>query len=559
VGRINNIANQYVERWAPLNPTGATLAGILGYDDKLTDLSPEGFEARADLARGVLAEVGAEEPGNEHERVAREAMLERIGLELAMHETGETTSEVNVISSPLHQLRSVFDLMPTDGEEAAAGIAARLVAVPTALAQWKRTLLSAADRGYVSARQQMLEVAKQCDIWTDEAGDNFFPDLVARVRRDGPVRDSLAADLDRAAAAANAATVELAAFLREEMAARGLEKQAVGRERYELASRYFLGARVDLEETYRWGFEELARLEGEMTVVADKIEPGADVDRAVAVLDADPSRNVVGKEAFRDWMQTLADEAIAGLHGTHFDIPEGVRRIECMLTPTSDGSIYYTGPSEDFSRPGRMWWAVPQGITKFSTWREVTTVYHEGVPGHHLQVGQTQVHTESLNRWQRLLCWCSGHGEGWALYAERLMDELGYLDDPGDRLGMLDAQAFRAARVIVDIGMHLELEVPPDNPFGFRPGERWTPEMGWEFMRAHCRVADENLRFELNRYLGWPGQAPSYKVGERIWLQAREDAKVRKGSAFDLKAFHRDALNLGSLGLDPLRTALARL
>ena len=133
------------------------------------------------------------------------------------------------------------------------------------------------------------------------------------------------------------------------------------------------------------------------------------------------------------------------------------------------------------------------------------------------------------------------------------MDDLGYLDDPGDKLGMLDAQAFRAARVIVDIGMHLELEIPRDNPFGFHPGERWTPELGWEFMRAHCRVPDENLRFELNRYLGWPGQAPSYKVGERIWLQARDDAKARKGADFDLKEFHRDALNLGSLGLDPLQ------
>jgi len=559
VGHIDEIANRYVEEWAPLNPVGATFVGILGYDDQLTDLSPEGFEAQADLARRALAELRRHEPGNEHERVAKEAMLERVGLELAMHDAGEMISEVNVISSPLHNLRSVFDLMPTEGEQAAAVIAARLAGVPTALEQWKRTLLYAADRGHVSSWQQILEVAKQCDVWTDDTADNFFPELAARVKQDGPVPDSLAAELDRGAAAANAATVELAAFLREQLAPRGRENQAAGRERYELTSQYFLGARVDLEETYLWGFEELARLEGEMNTVADKIEPSADVAAAVAALDADPSRNIEGKEAFRDWMQALADEAIAELHGTHFEIPEQVRRIECLLAPTSDGAVYYTGPSEDFSRPGRMWWAVPQGITTFSTWREVTTVYHEGVPGHHLQVAQTQVRAELLNRWQRLLCWCSGHGEGWALYAERLRDELGYLDDPGDRLGMLDAQAFRAARVIVDIGMHLELPVPPDNAFGFCPGERWTPEMGWEFMRGHCRVAEENLRFELNRYLGWPGQAPSYKVGERIWLQAREDAKARKGAAFDLKAFHRDALNLGSLGLDPLQATLARL
>jgi uncharacterized protein (DUF885 family) len=287
--------------------------------------------------------------------------------------------------------------------------------------------------------------------------------------------------------------------------------------------------------------------------------PDGTVDAAVAALDAEPHRNIAGKEAFRDWMQALADRTIAALNGTHFDIPEQVRRIEAMLAPTSDGGIYYTGPSEDFSRPGRMWWAVPAGIESFSTWREVTTVFHEGVPGHHLQIAQTYVRAEQLNRWRRILCWCSGHGEGWALYAERLMDDLGFLADPGDKLGMLDGQGFRAARVIVDLGMHLELEIPRGNPFGFHPGERWTPELGWEFMRAHCRLPDEQLRFELNRYLGWPGQAPAYKVGERIWLQAREDYRARKGAGFDLKTFHRDALDLGSLGLDPLRSAIARL
>jgi uncharacterized protein (DUF885 family) len=286
---------------------------------------------------------------------------------------------------------------------------------------------------------------------------------------------------------------------------------------------------------------------------------GATIDEAVAVLDADPARRIPGKEAFRDWMQGLADRAVQELNGTHFDIPERMRRIECCLAPTSDGSIYYTAPSEDFSRPGRMWWSVPEGQTTFSTWQEVTTVFHEGVPGHHLQVGQTQLRADLLNRWQRLLCWCSGHGEGWALYAERLMDDLGYLQDPGERLGMLDGQSLRATRVIVDIGMHLELEIPRDNPFGFHPGERWTPELGWEFLRAHSRMNEEVLRFEWKRYLGWPGQAPSYKVGERIWLQARDEARQRRGADFDLKAFHRDALNLGSLGLDPLRKALARL
>ena len=296
-----------------------------------------------------------------------------------------------------------------------------------------------------------------------------------------------------------------------------------------------------------------------MARVADRIKSGADVDEAVAVLDADPEQTLPDKDAFRDWMQELADATIADMADTHFDIPEPVRRIECMIAPTSDGAIYYTGPSEDFTRPGRMWWSVPPEQETFSKWREVTTVYHEGVPGHHLQVGQSAYRSELLNRYQRQLLWCSGHGEGWALYSERLMEELGYLDDPAIRLGMLDAQAFRATRVIVDIGVHLELEIPADNPFGFAPGQVWTPELAWDFLRAHCRIEDKMLQFELNRYLGWPGQAPSYKVGERIWMAARDEYKERKGEAFNLKQFHTDALNLGSLGLEPFQAALKRI
>ncbi len=555
MGKIDEIANRYVDDWAALNPTEATEVGVVGYDHLLGDLSPEGFAAQAELNRRVLAEVAAAEPTTEAERVAQEAMQERIGLDLARYDAGEVTSEINVIASPLHGVRMVFDLMPMEGVPAVANIVARLGQLPRALEQYRQTLSAAAETGHVSSRAQIIEVAKQCATWTDPAGDDFFRGLARRVRAEGAQR----AELERNAQAATEATAAFGEFLRTELAPRGRARQAAGRERYELASQYFLGARIDLDETYAWGFAELARIEADMRMVAEKIQPGATVDEAVAALDADPARTIAGKEAFRDWMQQLADTAIAELHGTHFDIPEQVRHMECCLAPTSDGGIYYTGPSEDFTRPGRMWWAVPQGIDSFSTWREVTTVYHEGVPGHHLQFGQTVAHAGRLNRWQRLLCWVSGHGEGWALYAERLMDELGYLSDPGDKLGMLDAQAFRASRVIVDIGMHLELPIPADNPFRFHPGERWTPELGWEFLRAHCRTVDENLRFELNRYLGWPGQAPAYKVGERIWLQAREEAKVRKAAAFDLKEFHRDALNLGSLGLDPLCRALARL
>jgi uncharacterized protein (DUF885 family) len=250
-------------------------------------------------------------------------------------------------------------------------------------------------------------------------------------------------------------------------------------------------------------------------------------------------------------MQRLSDKAIEDLGKTHFDIAEPLRKLECMIAPTKHGGIYYTGPSDDFSRPGRMWWSVPEGVESFDTWRETTTVYHEGIPGHHLQVAQATYIRETLNDWRRLASWTSGHGEGWALYAERLMDELGYLATPADRLGMLDGQRMRAARVVLDIGVHLGK--PKLDGTGV-----WDFDYALEFMSKNVNMSPEFIRFEVTRYFGWPGQAPSYKIGQRIWEQIRDDYQARKGSEFDMKKFHSTALNLGGLGLDALKEAMSR-
>jgi len=332
---------------------------------------------------------------------------------------------------------------------------------------------------------------------------------------------------------------------------------AVGRDEYALWSRVFLGSAVDLEEAYEWGWHEFAELEREMRQIGQRIKPGGSLAEVAEALDADPRYRVVGQDAFQQWMQQHSDEAVRALQGTHFEIPGELTRLECLIAPPG-GSVgaYYTGPSEDFSRPGRMWWSIPADREEFSTWRELSVVYHEGVPGHHLQIG-TSVYEKSLNRFQRLMSTTSGLAEGWALYAELLMRDLGFLEDDGNLLGMLDGQLFRAARVIVDIGMHLELEIPRGT--GFHEGERWTPDLGLEFMLTRTITDPAHVRDEIDRYLGWPGQAPAYKIGERLWLAAREDARRRAGAAFDLKEFHTRALRLGGMGLDTLREQLAAL
>jgi uncharacterized protein (DUF885 family) len=547
---IDSVAEEYVERATALAPF---YPGIAGHDHELADLSADGFAERAELDRSTLAALHAVEASGLREQVARAAMRERLALEVERYDAGDLTSELNVTSSWVQWVREIFDLMPTDGGEAAVSIAKRMAAVPEAYRGLSQTLLGAARNGRRPARLQVEEVARQCAAWA-KPGDSFYSGLVQRLTG---VPDALQGELDAAARAATAATAELGAFLRRELLPLAEKKDACGPEVYSRASRYFLGADVDLVEAYAWSWEEVARLRAEQARVSSQIKAGATLAEAVAILDGDPARRIEGRENFRAWMRELAERTISELHGTHFDIPAPAHRIEAMIAPVDGGGIYYSGPSEDWSRPGQVWWSPPEGIDTFSTWKEVTNVYHEGVPGHHLQTAQAVTEQENLNRWQRHMGWVSGHGEGWATYAERLMGELGYLEDPGAHLGMLSVQLEGAAIVALDIGVHLELKIPAGT--GWREGEHWNADIAWEFLRAHSSKQEKELRHLLHRFLGWPGQASSYKLGERIWLQAREGAKARAADDFSLKDFHSKALSLGSMGLDPLLEALARI
>jgi uncharacterized protein (DUF885 family) len=363
---------------------------------------------------------------------------------------------------------------------------------------------------------------------------------------------ALQSDLETVAHDATTAYAELGRFLADEYAPRADPKDAVGADRYRVYARAFTGLDLDLEETYAWGWEELHRIEDQMVVVAERILPGQSVDDAMAFLDADEANIVHGADNLRAWLQELMDRTIAELDGVHFDIADPIKHVEAMIAPPGGaGAMYYTPPAEDFSRPGRTWYPT-LGKTAFPTWGEVTTAYHEGVPGHHLQIAQTVYLRDTLTRFQRTLALSSGYAEGWALYAERLMGELGYLDNPAHELGMLVGQALRAVRVIIDIGMHLELPIPANE--AYHPGEIWTGALAHPFLVAKTAYPSDMLASEVDRYLGWPGQAISYKVGERAWLGARAAARAKLGSAFDLKAFHSRALSLGPMSLAQLPT-----
>jgi uncharacterized protein (DUF885 family) len=553
------VADAYVDALVELDPITGTYLGVPESHGRLPDFSPAGQEASARLMRETLAALAEAElrPGAEGDAERRCARLlrERLTAELAVHEAGEGLRAVSNIHSPVHSVRGVLTVMPSQTEEDWAAVARRLRAVPEALDGYRASLAAGMEQGLLAGSRQVETMAGQLAEWTGDAGEggeSWFASFTA----DGP--ESLSGELDTAAAGADEAVRELRRWLAK-VYAPAVEgaPETVGRERYARWARYWNGTDLDLDEAYAYGWAEFHRLLAQMRAEAEKVLPGAATPwEALRHLDT-AGEAVEGVEEVRDWLQSLMDEAVEALDGTHFELAERVKRVESRIAPPGGAAApYYTQPSLDFSRPGRTW--LPTlGETRFPVYDLVSTWYHEGVPGHHLQLAQWTHVAGELSRYQTTVGMVSANAEGWALYAERLMDELGFLGNAERRLGYLDAQMMRALRVIVDIGMHLELEIPADSPF--RPGERWTPVLAQEFFGMHCGRPADFVESELVRYLGMPGQAIGYKLGERAWLAGRAAAKAAHGDAFDAKRWHMAALSQGSLGLDDLVEELSAL
>jgi uncharacterized protein (DUF885 family) len=534
---VFGLCDDYMTRWAALDPLAAEVEGVTGVFTAATDYSPGGYAARADLITATLAALAAMSPASDADPLAAGFLRERLEAQLASYQLNEPLRAVRAPIGQISFIRDSVDLLPRDGDDAWRNITARLAAIPAMFDSWRASLHTGLAQGLPAARRQAVQSAVSADHCVG-SHDALLP-----AYGDG----ALAAELAAAVAQAYQGYTEIARYLRENYAPRATEADAVGAERYAVAARLSLGADIDLKEAYEWGWHELARIDAEMTAEADAVRAGASVPEATALLNE--SEYVTGEDAYLAWLQDRHDQALEQLDGVHFDIPAPLRTIEVVLARGStSGAAYYTSPSEDLTRPGRTWWPLggrdPHG--PFPTWPALTTVFHEGVPGHHLQIGAAKTAGDKLSRFAKS-GFVSGHCEGWGLYAERFADELGWFTEPGTRLGMLGGSAFRAARVVIDIGVHLDLPLPD--------GSRWTFEKACEVLGTAGRGEPHRIQAEVVRYFGWPAQAISYKLGERGWLAARAEAMRRPG--FDLKRWHTATLSLGPIGLAALADTLA--
>ena len=549
---VSEVSDEFVDGYSACDPTFAALRfGVGRSGSALTDYSPDGVSAVTNVLRQALVDVDAAVIGSEAERLGAAWMNDWVSGQLGLFESGEHDRLVSPLIGAPAVTRSVFDLMSQEEDEGWERIADRLEAVPSVIEGYEASLGVGLAQGRTSASRLVASVAEQCRTWAGDESGGWFTGFVGGYG-DGALDGRLAA----AGREADRAYGQLASWLATDYAPSSTTVDGVGEERYRVWMAKTLGAGdLDLDEIYEWGWEEWGRLEDEKSRECDRIVSGAGFIEIQQLLNEDPTYSIEGVDAYRDWLQGVVDEAIEALDGSEFEIPQQLLRCEVAIPPEGSGAApYYSGPAEDLSTPGRVWFPT-MGSTRFPRWGDVTTAYHEAVPGHHLQVGLTMV--MPLTRLHRL-GFNSAHGEGWALYAERLMDELGWFDTPETRLGFLSAQAFRAARVVVDIGLHTGRRIPE----GWEnAGEVWTYEIAVEHMMRASGGDRASIESEVLRYLSMPSQAITYKLGERAWLDARQLAITTASGGFDRKSWHARSLSLGPMGLkrfaDELSSSIA--
>ncbi len=544
---VFEITARYVDELCVLFPPLATSLGVPGSDHEWGDgFGLSGIEADHDLAvRYRLELLPHIDDSDSRQSLAARVTLTSIEEQLTAYEAEDHFRDLRHMGSPFHQPRSIFEVMPLESAEHWENIILRLETIDQPYDDYRDRLDEGRRRGISVASRQVRSVAGQA---RDLSGVNSsFHDILDDADRLGYASDRLQGAVERAKGAAGS----FGEWLESVYMQSAVDEDGVGEEVYRRAADRLVGLDVEPSEAYQWGWEEFHRLLREMARVGEQIIPGSDFAEVKEFLESDPESTAASTDELVDHVDQVLSDAIENLSGTHFVVPDAIRPLTVRIAPSGGPlGVYYRPPSEDFSRPGGVWYSIGDQHV-FPLYQHASTAYHEGFPGHHLQIGTAMSQRGNLSRAQRVLTWYPGYSEGWAMYAEVLMGELGYLEDPKRYFGMLAKQMYRAARIVVDIGLHLSKTIASTSPIA--PGESWSYQTATEFMEIYGFRTPAQAEAEVLRYLGWPGQAITYKLGEREMLSIREETRFRLGADFDLKEFHATVLEHGTMRLDSLR------
>ncbi len=535
------LSKQFVCDYAKLKPYIGTAIGVYDYDNVWGDLSMSNVLNELDLIEKYKTKLDTEvkPTGDEWHDYAIFALydiLKKMTLDIKNH---AYYYDLNTLDCTFHTLIStLIDTMKTDSVTDWQNILSRLDKFDLAFVQYSQRLYQGVTSNYKIARRQIMAVISQ----TQDLITSFGKELIAKVPQQ--FNKEL---IDKINNAKLKTLTNFLLFLQTKYLPLATDNDAVGHDRYVHYAKSYLGKDIDLLQTYNDGFANILTLQEEIKRVSHEINPNLDLISVRQL--AENNETAPNITEFIKLMQNVQNDAIQKLE-PYFNIPPEAKIIEIKESPFDRLNTYYYPPTDNFTRRGIIFYK-KEANKPIPIMNEISTAYHEGFPGHHLQLSIQVANKDKLSDISRLMTNYSGYPEGWALYVEYFMYEMNFYSKPEYVLGMLYNSMMRACRIVIDIGLHLELKIP-DN-FYFNSGKKWNYDLGVNMLTSIAGLSVNYAKAEMTRYCGIPGQAISYKIGEQIIRNLREKYMNNVPNA-KLKDFHQLILSKGCQPLRKLET-----
>jgi len=562
--QLHALFDEYWETSLREYPTWATLVGDARYNDRLEDLSAGAVRRRraaiADLAHRL--EVIAPDGLGEQDRVSRSVLLYKLHSGMRVNrvvgnEPVEPTpwfgnvTPVTQMDGPQFWLRTVVQSTRFAATRDYEDYLKRLAALPTYLKQLTAMLQAGIDSKWVPPKIALRNVSGQFDPMAD--ADPLHNPLFGPFKSFAADANISAADQARLRAAGEAAIREqvapafaaLRAFYsgtylpaaREDIAA---TKLPGGAEYYDAVLQLNNTTSLSAAQIHQIGEQEVARIENEMQATQQRAGFAGTRAEFLKYLWSDPKFFASSPDEMLMFYRDIAKRIDPQLAALFRELPRQTYGVRAMPKEEGDNAEHYTPGSVEAGRAG-YFEANTNNLRRVARWQMTDLVLHEAVPGHHLQTARAQ-EIAGLPVFRRHL-WFPGYGEGWALYAETLGDAMGMYDDPLDKYGQLSADVWRAARLVVDTGMH---------------SLGWSRDRAIQYLKDHTTESSDEIVAEIDRYIVWPGQATAYKIGQLRIAALREKARAALGPRFDLRDFHNAVIDGGAVPLDVLEEQIDR-
>ena len=523
------------------NPERATDYGDYRYNDQLNDISLAAIAQRNKINAGFLARIEAIPTSgfSDQDQLSHDLLVRVLRQRLSDFDFKEYEMPVNQMNGPHTNFADLPLSVPLDSVKHYEDYIARLHQIPRALAQTTEVLRVGMQDHLMPVKFLLEKIPAQCQGIID--ADPFllptkkYPAAISaedQQRLTRQITDAINADVIPA-------YKKFAAFIQTEYAPAGRTTLAVtslpdGQKRYEHYIYVRTTTHMTPDEIHQLGLREMDRIQAEMLVIAKK-EGFPDLASFRASLKTNPKYIPTSAEQILDDFRRYIAQMEPKLPELFGLLPKSPVTVEAIPAFQSAMATHYNTGTPDGKRPGRVVVATSNFATR-SLVNDESIAYHEGVPGHHLQLSIQQQLT-GLPKFRQHSLGFTAYTEGWGLDAEQLGKEVGFYQDPVSDFGRLSSELFRAVRLVVDTGIH---------------SQGWSRDQVVDFFRKSGAVDEPSIQSETDRYIAWPAQALAYKLGQLKFQELRTRAKNELGPTFDIRAFHDEMLDGGSLPLDLL-------